>query len=465
MSLVISMLYRKKIEDFKKWKENNSTALLVGGARQVGKTKLIEEFIKNEFNNYIEIDFTKNPTALGYLLEVKNYDEFVSRLSLLSNAKLSSENDVLFLDEIQYYYEIREKRIEEDPTFAYNYIDIITLSKEIINRHGFRLIMSGSMLGISLFNINLNPTGYMSIMTMYPLDFEEFLIANKIDENIIEELKNCFFNKTPVSDTLNEMMIKKYEEYILLGGMPKAVDAYLNDKNFINADLAIQEIDDWYRKDILKYTHKSDRLIILEMYDLLSSEISMKNKRFMKSHMDVSNFKNLNLDDRFLWLKNAGIAIPTYNITNPKYPLLISKDHKIVKLFFNDVGLLTHSLFDSSEKMRLLINRDNVDFGAIFENAVAETLLTHGYNPFFYSNKKRGEVDFIIEKNMAIIPIEIKSYQLKKNVKSYSHPALNNLLKAHEEIKESWVFGLTNVYQESDRIYQFPIYMIDFVRK
>lgn len=459
------MLYRKKIEDFKRWKENNSTALLVDGARQVGKTKLIEEFIKSEFSNYIEIDFTKNPNALGYLLEVKDYDEFVNRLSLLSNTRLSSENDVLFLDEIQYYYEIREKRIKEDTSFAYRYSDIITLSKEIVNRHGFRLIMSGSMLGVTLFNINLNPTGYVTTLTLYPMDFEEFLIANKVDENIIQELKDCFNNKTPVSETLNEMMIKKYEEYVLLGGMPKAVDAYLKDKNFVNADLAIQDIDDWCRKDILKYTDKSDRLIILEMYDLLPSEISMKNRRFVKSHMDVSNFKNLNLDDRFLWLKKAGIAIPTYNVTNPKYPLLISKDHKTVKLFFNDVGLLTHYLFDSDAKMHLLINRDNVDFGAVYENVVAETLLTHGYNPFFYSNKKRGEVDFIIEKNMAIIPIEIKSYRLKKNAKSYSHPSLDNLLEAHEEIKESWVFGLTNIHQESDRIYQFPIYMIDFVRK
>ncbi len=459
------MLYRKKIEDLKRWKENNSTALLVDGARQVGKTKLIEEFIKDEFNNFIEIDFTKNPTALGYLLEIKDYDDLISRLSLLSDTRLSGENDVLFLDEIQYYYEIRKKRIEEDPSFAYKYSDIITLSKEITNRHGFRLIMSGSMLGVSLFNINLNPTGYVTTLTLYPMDFEEFLIANKIDENIIKELKDCFNNKIPVSETLNEMMIKKFEEYTLLGGMPKAVDAYLEDKNFVNADLAVQEIDDWYRKDILKYTKKSDRLIILEMYDLLPSEISMKNKRFVKSHMDVSNFKNLNLDDRFLWLKKAGIAIPTYNVKNPKYPLLISKDHKTVKLFFNDVGLLTHYLFDSDAKMRLLINRDNVDFGSIYENVVAETLLTHGFNPFFYSNKKRGEVDFIIERNMAIIPIEIKSFKLKNNVKSYSHPALDNLLIAHEEIKESWVFGLTNIYQESDRIYQFPIYMVDFVSK
>ena len=459
------MLYRKKIEDFKRWKENNSTALLVDGARQVGKTKLIEEFIKNEFNNYIEIDLSKNSIALGYLLEIKDYDELVSRLSLISNTKLSGENDVLFLDEIQYYYEIREKRIKEDPSFAYKYSDIITLSKEIVSRHEFRLIMSGSMFGVSLFNINLNPTGYVTTLTLYPMDFEEFLIANKINENIIKELKDCFNNKTSVSDTLNEMMIKKYEEYTLLGGMPKAVDAYLNDKNFINADLAIQEIDYWYRKDILKYTEKSDRLIILEMYDLLPSEISMKNRRFVKSHMDISNFKNLNLDDRFLWLKKVGIAIPTYNVTNPKCPLLISKDHKTVKLFFNDVGLLTHYLFDSEAKMRLLINRDNIDFGAIYENVVAETLLTHGYNPFFYSNKKRGEVDFIIEKDMAIIPIEIKSYKLKKNIKSYSHPALDNLLEAHKEIKESWVFGLTNVYQERDRIYCFPIYMIDFIKK
>lgn len=460
------MLFRKRINDFIDWKNNENTALLVKGARQVGKTHLIEEFIKNEFDNFIEIDFTKDLNALDYLLEMKNYDDFINRLSLISNVELRNSNSVLFLDEIQYYYEIREKRIEADPSFKEKYVDIITLSKTIVNNGEFRLIMSGSMLGISVFNVNLNPTGYLKTLDMYPMDFEEFLLANNIKQELINETKQAFINKEAVSDSINELFIKKFREYVIIGGLPKAVEGYVNDKSLSLTESALDTVNNWYKEDIVKYAKKEDRLVILEMYNLLSSEITKKNRKFVKSHMDVPNFKNLDLSDRFLWLKGAAIAIPTYNITNPVYPLRISKDSKIVKLFMGDVGLLSHSLFDKTAKKRLLVNDDPlVDLGAFYENAAAELLLAHGYDPYFFSNKKRGEVDFVIEKNMAVYPIEIKSGKPNKKNGYYEHSALDNILLVHKEIKESWIFGVNNVKKEKEGIYMFPIYMIDFVRK
>ena len=371
----------------------------------------------------------------------------------------------MFLDEIQYYYEIRESRIAKDPSFKERYIDIITLSKEICNRGQFRLILSGSMLGVSLFNINHNPTGYLKEITMYPMDFEEFLLANNISESIIDEIKESFISKKVVPESLNNLLLKKYNEYLFIGGYPLAVQGYVEDKDLYLTSSALDNIDNWYSQDIIKYASKEDRLIILEMYNIMPSEISKKNKKFVKSHLDVPNFKNLDLDDRYLWLKNAGIAIPTYNISNPIYPLELSKDYKIVKLFMSDVGLLTHKLFDKEEKKKMLVDSSDIDLGSIAENAVAELLTAHGYKSYFQSNKKRGEVDFIIEKNMNMIPIEIKSSKPNINTGLYEHNALNNLLSAHEEIKESWVFGLNNVKQENDRIWMFPIYMTEFIRK
>lgn len=459
------MLYRKIIRDLEDWKEKEDTALLVDGARQVGKTYIIKEFIKS-FNNAIEIDFTKNNTALDYLLEIKSYEDFVNRLSLISPIKLVDKNDVLFLDEIQYYYEMREKRIQADPLYASHNIDILTLTKEITQKGGFRIIMSGSLLGVAIMNVNLNPTGYCRKITMYPLDFEEFLLANGISEYFIEQAKQAFINREPLSDSIHSLFLNKFREYVLIGGFPASVQGYINDKTLSESNKALSIIDTWYRADISKYADVKDRLIIQEMYNHLPNEINEKNRKFVKSHLDsLPDFKNLDLRDRFLWLKATGIAIPTYNVTNPKYPLSISQDYKIVKVFMGDVGLLTHYLFGEEDKRKLLISSKGYDLGAVYENAVAELLVAHGYEPRFHSRVKRGEIDFIIEKNMKVCPIEIKSYEPDKSSGAYSHPALNNLLEDHQEIKDSWVFGINNVKRENDRIQMFPIYMIDFVRK
>ena len=459
------MLFRKKMIELINWKNNEDTSLLVKGARQVGKTRLIEEFIKNEFSNYIEIDFSKDANALSLLLDITNYDDLLNRLSLISNVDITKSNSILFLDEIQYYYEQRAKRIEKDPSFKDRTVDIITLSKTIADKKEFRLIMSGSVLGVSIFDINFNPTGYLKEITMYPMDFEEFLLANEVKQNIIDEVRLSFLEKKPVPESLNNYLLAKFKEYVLVGGLPKAVDGYVHDKTFVATDDALEVVDKWYKEDIIKYSKIEDRLVILEMYNILPNEITMKNRKFVKSHLDVPDFKNIDLKDRFLWLQSAGIAIPTYNVTNPIYPLRISTDNKIVKLFMNDVGLLSHQLFTSDAKRKILIDSKDVDLGSLYENAVAELLISHRFNPYFHSTKKRGEVDFIVEKNMTVYPLEIKSGLPDKKDGTYSHSALTNLLSAHEEIKEAMLFGECNVRQENSLITMYPIYMIDFFIK
>ena len=299
------MLYRKIMTALQEWKEKESTALLLDGARQVGKTYIIKEFIKT-FHNSIEIDFTKNSTALDYLLEIKNYEDFVNRLGLISPTKLNDGNDALFLDEIQYYYEMRERRIQADPLYASHNIDILTLTKEIAQRGGFRIIMSGSLLGVAVMNINLNPVGYCRKITMYPLDFEEFLLANGIGGYFIGQAKQAFIDRKPLSESIHRLFLDKFREYVLIGGFPASVQGYIDDKTLSESNKALSSIDAWYRADISKYADVRDRLIIQEMYSRLPSEINGKNRKFVKSHLDsLPNFKNLDLMDRFLcnpWL-------------------------------------------------------------------------------------------------------------------------------------------------------------------
>lgn len=457
------MLYRKIERDLKNWKDNYSTVLYLKGARQTGKTYSIREFGTRKFDHFYEINFTSNAAALDLLLEVKNYDDFIERITLLLSAK-PGKNDLLFLDEIQFYYEERESRIEKDPGFASRYVDILTLSKEIADKGDFRLAMSGSLLGAKLFNTRLSPMGYVSEMTMYPLDFEEYLLAMGTSEETISLLKKRFEEREPVSDSINSLMLRKFKEYILVGGMPKAVDIFKTTRDFNAVEKVHDDIVSWYKDDIKKYVPVKDRITIGAVYESLPSELSKKNRKFVKTHLDIPGIKNKDLGEEYLWLYNAGTAIPVYNAQNPVFPLRATEDNKIMKLFANDVGLLTSSLFRGSDKAQIISDNPQVDLGAVYENAVAELLLCHGFQPYFASMKKEGEVDFLVERNLSVLPIEVKSGKSGRNG-LYSHHALDIMLNKHPEIKEAYLFGQTDCTEENSRIKYYPVYMADFLRR
>ena len=457
------MLYRKIIEEFKSWKENENTSLLVYGARQVGKTYLIREFCKDSFSHLYEINFSENIVALNTLLTVSNYDGFVKALSFLL-PNLPREGDVLFFDEIQIYYEERNKRIEKDPTFASNYVDILTLSKTIVDQASYRFILSGSLLGITLFNIHLNPAGYLKEITMNPLDFEEYLLACNVSKEAIDNLKESFKNKEAINPIINEEIIKKFKEYILVGGMPRAVDVFIKKNDYKLVTDTHYEIINWYKSDIIKYAPIGDRLVISMMYEALASQINEKNRKFIKSHLEeIPNYKNLQLEDKLLWLSNSGIAIPTYNVHNATFPLKASKDYKVVKLFANDVGLLTTMLFETNDKKKIFDDDSDIDFGAVYENVAAELLLAHNIQPFYKSMKKDGEIDFVTEKRRSIIPIEIKSNRPNK-LGLYEHKALDKYLDNYKDTNEAYLFGLTNINRINQTLTYYPIYMIEFFR-
>ena len=457
------MLYRKVTERLKEWLNHSPNALLVYGARQVGKTTIIREFGRSSFRAFDEINFAANPHALNLLLEAESFSDFQARLTLVLGHE-PKEGDLVFFDEIQVYFSSRNVRIQNDPGFAESTVDILTLSKPIVEQGTYRLIMSGSLLGVTILGANLNPVGFVDELTMYPMDFEEFLLADGMPAELIRKVQDCFAGKEEVPEELNRTFLSKFRAFSIVGGMPEAVSRYVNGNDLKAVSLAHQSVLSWYKKDVIKYAPLDSRLIILEMLEILPSEVNAKNKKFIKSNLDVPNFKNLDLKDRFLWLSAAGIAIPVYNVDEVKAPLRSSLNYKVVKLFANDTGLLVDQLFEGEITEGLFVESNVYDFGAIYENAAAQLLLCHGFLPRFHVSKKGGELDFVVESGGTVLPIEIKSGSGDSH-HVYEHKALDHYLSSNPSSRPGMVFGNTNVFCESSRIENYPIYMIDFLRK
>lgn len=452
---------KRKIEiNLNNWKENRDRALLIYGARQIGKSYSIENFIKANFENYLIIDFSKTPEAIELFESFKDRSDFYNRLAFYQVAS----NCAIFFDEIQELYLYREKELLKNPNKYFKTIDLLTLTKDLVQDNKYRYIFSGSLLGVTLNTIHLNPTGYIDILTMYPMDFEEYLWAKGIGEDLINYLLQKYKNSLHVEDAIHNKMLNLFYDYILVGGMPEAVKSYLKDGLFNNVSLVQNSITHYYNSDILKYAPNEDKLIITEIYRMLSSEVNNINKRFTKNHLNLKNIKNLDLMDKYLWLTNSGIALPVYNVSSLEYPLKLNEERKVLKLFYGDVGMLSNELLGNEGRLQFLKNDGEINYGAPFENAVAQELTAHGFKELHYFNsKKTGEIDFIIEKGTNIIPIEIKSGKTNSQSK-FDHKALDNELARSNHIAKALLFSKDNIFTDGI-ITNYPIYMIMFITK
>ena len=249
-------------------------------------------------------------------------------------------------------------------------------------------------------------------------------------------------------------------KYIVVGGMPQAVQTYIDKNDLTLVSLSHQNIEMYNRKDIVKHAPKDKRLMISQIYDMLPEELNKQNKRFSLGILKNKNNHEI-VEDSFLWLVNAGIAIPVYAVEEPIIPLRISIKRRLLKLFHEDSGLLTYIYMDAQLKNKILTQEKSINFGAIYENVCASLLRTHGYDHlYYYNNKKNGEVDFMIEHNGEVLPIEIKSGKEFER-----HLALNNLLSiSNYKINKAYIFGNENLRIKENKIY-LPIYMIEFFRK
>ena len=434
------MLRRKitnRIEEF--YKSNPNKALMIVGARQVGKSYAIGKFAEAHYESVITIDFIENPEFVSLFENAQGADEILLRLSAVFGDRMIPGKTMIFFDEVQ---ECRE---------------LITQIKYLVQDGTYAYILSGSLLGTVFKDIVSAPVGYMDIATMYPLDFEEFAWANGVGEKVIEVLYKSFEQKTPVDTFIHERMTALFELYLIVGGMPEAVSAYLETKNLRKVADAQNAIIRLYKRDISKYDEK-DRLYLNEIFDLIPSELNAKNKRFiLKNLNEKARFDKYY--DSFLWLKNAGVALPVNVVDEPKVPLLLSKSQNLFKLFSNDVGLLA-AQYGNEIQVRILQHETSMNFGSIYENVAAEELAAHGFALYYYNSKKFGELDFVIEEDGKVLPIEIKSGK-----GYYRHNAMDNVLDVTEYgISEGYVFCNGNV-ETVGKVTYFPIYMLMFLHK
>lgn len=430
------MIKRKIGEFIRNFYLTNSNALLVSGARQTGKTYSIRQF-GGEYKSFIEINFIDNPEAVNVFKDARGAADILLRLSALTSTPLIKGETLIFLDEVQVCP------------------DAVTAIKFLVDEGSYRYILSGSLLGVELNNLRSQPVGYMSVKDMYPLDFEEFIMAIGVNERIIDSLRSAWLNRTQVDDFIHQRMMELFRLYLVVGGMPAVVNKYLETKNLQDV-LAIQkDILHLYHRDISQYDIHN-KLNIDEIFNLIPPELNAKNKRFILKQLN-ENAKYVHYQNSFLWLKNAGVALPVYNVEEPKVPLILSRSRNLFKLFQSDIGLLA-AQYAGGIQLKIITGESNINFGAIYENLVAQELVAHGLVPYYYNNKRRGEIDFVVELHGTVLPIEVKSG------KDYeSHRALTNILECEEyDIPEAIIFNNDNLRVVDNRIYA-PIYMVMFV--
>lgn len=426
----------KRIDHFFATEKNK--ALLITGARQVGKTYTIRHFTKEHFTNVIEINFIEQENAVKIFESPKNVKDILLKISTVSKVPLIPHETIIFFDEVQ---ECKE---------------IVTAMKFLVEEGSYKYILSGSLLGVELNDVRSIPVGYMDIMEMYPLTFFEFCNANKISKEVMESLSLSFINKTPVDDFIHEKMIDLFYLYLIIGGMPEVIKQYLDTNNLQKVIETQSAIIRLYKKDIAKYD-PNEKLYLNDIFDLIPSELNSKNKRFILKSLN-ENFKFSRYEHSFIWLRDAGVALPTFCVQELKLPLLLSKSTNLFKLFLSDVGLLA-SMYMNNIQMKILSKEVNINFGSIFENAIAQELKAHGFNLYFYNSKKNGEIDFIIEKDGDILPIEVKSG------KNYArHNALSNIMNDKKfTIKNAIVFCTENITTK-DKVIYYPVYLAGFLQ-
>jgi predicted AAA+ superfamily ATPase len=432
-------MLKRKIDNYiQDFYNNSKNALLITGARQIGKTFSIREFGKR-FNSFIEINFIDNPQAIDVFKGAKNSSDILLRLSAITSKPLIKGETLIFFDEVQKCPEI------------------VTAIKFLVEEGSYRYILSGSLLGVELKDLRSEPVGYMGVKDMFPLDFEEFISCVGINENIIESLRNSWNNLLPVDEFIHSKMMELFRLYLIVGGMPAVVNKYLETNNLQDVIKIQQDIIRLYKRDIAQYD-PNNKLYIEDIFNLIPPELNSKNKRFILKKLN-ENAKFDRYQNSFLWLKNAGVALPIYNIEEPKVPLLLSRSRNLFKLFQNDIGLLA-SQYSEGIQLRIIQGDKNINFGSIYENAVTQELVAHNIDAYYYNNKKRGEIDFVIELEGKALPIEVKSG------KDYeTHHALSNIMDCEEyELQKAIVFNNENLHTKNKIIYS-PIYMIMFLEK
>ncbi len=437
------MLYRKIGTDIEAHLRSGSDKIMVvEGARQIGKSYIIREVGIRLFKNFVEVNFVKDDETDGLFRDIHGLDEFYMTLSMVAGGKLGDRSDTLiFLDEIQHY-----------PQY-------LTMLKFLREEGRFTYIASGSLLGIALRNTTSIPVGSIIRKQMYQLDFEEWLMAEGWGKEALGYVRDCYKRQVSLPEAQHSNLLGEFRKYLLVGGLPDAVNTYMETHNIVRVREVQESIRNLYKEDAAKYEKESSKkLLIRRIYDMIVSQMENKKKRIVAK--DIRDKKG----DRFEWyaeefeyLISSGIALDVHAISNPKYPLSESVHKNLLKLYMNDVGLLTGRLYEYNIAPVMKDER-SVNLGSVYESVVAQELKAHGYDLFYYDNAKKGEVDYLVNNvaGMTVLPIEVKSGK-----DFTSHKALDKFLADKEyNIPSGIVLDNEREVYIKDNVAHMPIYYI-----
>lgn len=441
------MLYRKiskRIEEY--LSSNSDRMLLIDGARQIGKSYIIRHVGEKMFSNYIEINMEEDKLGDRVFADAKTTKDFYMALSVVAGNKMKErENTLVFIDEIQ----------------AYDHL--LTLVKFLMKEKMFTYIASGSLLGVTLRNTQSVPIGSLDIQHMYPMDFEEFLYANGVGEIAVEAMRESFNKQESLSAAMHNKIMDLFKKYLLVGGLPKAVEIFVESRNVVEFRSVQKEAHDLYCVDASKYEDEHDKkLKIRRIFDMIPSNLENKKKRVVVKDIEDKKWKRTNdYLDEFDYLISAGIALEVKAISTPTFPLVENSGKNLLKLYLNDVGILSGIFYRNNIKA-VMSDIKSINLGSVYETVVAQELKAHGYDLYYYDNKKNGEVDYLIDDadNLSNIPIEVKSG------KDYTvHSALDKFLSNNEyNIKKAYVLSNEQKVYVEDGIIYMPIYYVMFFR-
>ena len=402
---------RRKIDDFLiEWKQSkDKLPLIIKGARQIGKTDSIENFAKNNYKYFVEINFALRPEYKTIFDNGFDVDVIISNISMINpNFIFKPKETLIFFDELQ------------------DCINCATSLKAFNIDNRFDVICSGSMMGINYNEIESNSVGNKQDYTMYSMDFEEFLWAKGYKETQIEELYICMKECRPLTNTQFDVMMKNFKDYMVLGGMPAIVSKYIKNKNFSGILSMQEQILKDYEEDIAKYANGFDKARILNAYRKVAVFLGNENKKFQISKLGegARNREYRGITD---WLSDAGIINVSYCMEECSLPLKGNYNPGNYRLYFSDTGLLIASLDDEAQDDLRKNQNFNTYKGAIYENIVSDMLVKEGYNLYFYKNTKGTiEMDFFIRDKDSLIPVEVKAndnstLSLKKLIESNNY--------------------------------------------
>lgn len=425
--------------------EQTNKILLVNGARQIGKSYLIRYVGKKLYPHFVEINLQKDKEGPAIFSHVHTTQELYMQVSTIADETLGNKSDTLiFLDEIQAYPHL------------------LTMLKFLRDEGRYHIIASGSQLGIALAETPSVPIGSVAIETMYQLDFEEFLWASGAGQEAIDGMRALFEKRQPLPEGMHRYILQQFQYYLLVGGLPDAVNHFVASHNMREVRDIHRDIHELYRTDASQYD-EARKLMIRRIYDMIPSQLENKKKRIVYQNIEDKKGKHFaDYQDEFEYLIESGITLEVKAVSRPTYPLAESSSKNLLKLYLNDVGLLTY-LFYGLNINAVLQDERSVNLGTVYESVVAQELRAHGYKLYYYDNKKKGEVDYLINdySTTQVLSLEVKSGKDYKE-----HSALSKFLDEKEyNIHQAIVFSNEpGVWQEKG-IWYMPVYYVMFLQK